>query len=150
MTIRNLGEFNRWIDRVNRDFVPERFETLQRVIALGLFRNIVRISPVGNPDRWKDPSSAPPGYVGGRFRGNWQVGASPAAAATDDIDPTGALANARAASVLSPGSPLVGIGRTIWLFNNVPYAERLEDGWSTVAPDGVVNVAIRQLLAENP
>ena len=52
-----------------------------------------------------------------------------------------------------PGSPAwkwrVGDG-TIWLFNNVPYAERIEyggaggGGWSQQAPEGVYRVALHE------
>ncbi|MDD5053673.1 MAG: hypothetical protein PHO27_13135 [Sulfuricurvum sp.] len=35
----------------------------------------------------------------------------------------------------------------IWLFNNVPYAERIEDGWSKKAPEGVYRVALVEMTA---
>jgi hypothetical protein len=47
--------------------------------------------------------------------------------------------------------PFVNKGKTwswyvgdgdIWLYNNVPYAERIEDGWSKKAPEGVYRVAL--------
>ncbi|MFA5208599.1 HK97 gp10 family phage protein [Shewanella sp.] len=34
----------------------------------------------------------------------------------------------------------------IWLFNNVPYAERIENGWSKVkAPQGVYRLALQEI-----
>jgi hypothetical protein len=35
----------------------------------------------------------------------------------------------------------------IWLFNNVPYAERIENGWSKQAPAGVYRMAIPEITA---
>jgi hypothetical protein len=142
MTISNLGEFNRFIDRVTRGVMPERVQKFQQVLAIGLFRSIVLKSPVGNPDLWANPAAAPPGYVGGRFRANWQIGASPEERPLDTTQ-TNELAQIAAAQNLG------GIGKKIWVFNNVPYAARLEDGWSRQAPLGVVNVAITEIVAAN-
>lgn len=33
----------------------------------------------------------------------------------------------------------------IWLFNNLPYAERIENGWSKQAPAGVYRLALQQI-----
>ncbi|MEE4465532.1 hypothetical protein V2S84_25980, partial [Azotobacter chroococcum] len=40
-------------------------------VGIDMLAKIVDRSPVGNPSLWQSPP--PPGYVGGRFRGNWQV-----------------------------------------------------------------------------
>ena len=44
-----------------------------RGITLELFSSIILSSPVGNPTLWK--SKPPKGYVGGRFRANWNTSA---------------------------------------------------------------------------
>ena len=39
------------------------------------------------------------------------------------------------------------LGQTIWICNNVPYAQRLEHGWSkTKAPQGMVGITLREVL----
>lgn len=38
------------------------------------------------------------------------------------------------------------IGQTIWICNNVPYAQRLEHGWSKKAPQGMVEITLREVL----
>ena len=38
------------------------------------------------------------------------------------------------------------VGQTIWISNNVPYAQRLEHGWSLKAPSGMVEITLREIL----
>ena len=136
--IKNLPQFQSWIRDILQDKMPEEVAKLQKVIALDLFRRIVFKSPVGNPDNWAPTSlPPPPGYVGGRFRANWQV--TVGRPATGVLESTG-----------EPPPPNVNVNPygVIWITNNVPYAERLELGWSrTQAPGGVVNIAISEVLA---
>ena len=81
---------------------------------------------------------APPGYTGGRFRGNWQVSLdAPTTEETGHIDPQGNLTRAAGNYVLS----LFKVGvRDIYFCNNVPYAYPLEMGHSKQAPGGMVRI----------
>ncbi|WP_238084515.1 hypothetical protein [Pseudescherichia vulneris] len=81
---------------------------------------------------------APPGYTGGRFRGNWQVSFD--ARTTDEtgrVDKAGHLTIA--AGNVTLGLFKVGV-RDIYFCNNVPYAYRLEMGHSSQAPGGMVRI----------
>jgi len=80
----------------------------------------------------------PPGYTGGRFRGNWQVSFdAPAADETGRVDRTGNLTKAAGNYTLS----LFKVGmKAIYFCNNVPYAYPLEMGHSTQAPGGMVRI----------
>lgn len=81
---------------------------------------------------------APPGYTGGRFRGNWQVSFdAPTTDETGRIDKTGNLTKAAGNNTLSLFK--VGI-KAIYFCNNVPYAYRLEMGHSSQAPGGMVRI----------
>lgn len=78
-------------------------------------------------------------YVGGRFRGNWQVAIGEApAGVVERIDPGGG-------ETLSSGTSAIleykaGAG-SIWLVNNLPYAVPLEYGHSHIqAPYGMVRL----------
>lgn len=129
----NIGEFTIAINEFTRERIPEEHRRFTMKIALELLRGIVLSSPVGNPALWK--GRAPPGYVGGAFRGNWQVSLGlPASGALDEIDRSGGPTIARGLSVVAGVAPF----QTIWLQNNLPYALRIEQGWSTQAPTGVV------------
>ena len=111
-------------------------EDVVRKVGTGMLAKVVDRSPVGNPDLWK--GGGPAGYVGGRFRGNWQV--TFGAPARDEIaraDASGSATNAAGAAVLA--SFHGGIS-SIWLANNVPHAYRLEMGHSSQAPLGVAGV----------
>ena len=88
---------------------------------------------------------APPGYAGGRFRGNWQVTFdSPASGETDRIDKSGAETLAAGGSMIETFK--VGMVETIYFTNNVPYAVPLEFGHSTQAPQGMVRITAREFL----
>jgi len=81
---------------------------------------------------------APEGYVGGRFRGNWQVAFD--LRPEDEIsrvDANGAATKAAGKALFNSYSSGV---KSIWLVNNVPYAYRLETGYSTQAPLGMAGV----------
>ncbi|AVY99294.1 hypothetical protein DAI21_17370 [Lelliottia sp. WB101] len=81
---------------------------------------------------------APPGYTGGRFRGNWQVSFdAPTTEETGRIDKTGDLTKAAGNYTLS----LFKVGMSsIYFCNNVPYAYPLEMGHSTQSPGGMVRI----------
>ncbi len=104
-----------------------------RKVVIDASANIVEMSPVGDAKLWKDPP--PPGYTGGRFRANWQLGidAKPSGV-LESVDPSGGATKSGIFAAL----PLNAGGKTYFLMNNLPYAQRLEDGWSTQAPYGMV------------
>lgn len=107
-------------------------ETVMRSVSLKLFSAIIKASPVDT----------------GRFRGNWQTtGVAPATGLVAGVDPTGGKAVNSAATFITnaPGWD------TFTITNNLPYAERLEYGWSKQAPVGMVRVNIarfQQLINE--
>lgn len=76
----------------------------------------------------------------GRFRGNWQF--------SKDVIPTGALsrldtsgASAQQEAMRAMSSPLGGV---VYFVNNLPYARRLEYGYSQQAPQGMVRISVRE------
>lgn len=114
--------------------------TQELVVATGTA--VVFATPVGNPTLWQNPGSAPPGYVGGHARRNW--------VAAPDQPPRGELPGIEQ----SPSVKVSEIKRAaetfnarrskrFWLVNNVPYINRLNDGWSTQAPAGFIERGIR-------
>lgn len=115
----------------------DKTDDLVRRSASELISRMFFRSPVGNPSLWKDPSAAPPGYTGGRFRANWQVGLG--AINTDTSAKPGADAEGRAKIVLAGWKP----GQTIFLTNSLPYSKKIEHGHSTQAPVGVVKLTVQ-------
>ena len=106
-----------------------------RKVIFDIGTKIVMRSPVGDAVFWKSPP--PKGYAGGRFRGNWQYGfgMSPSGE-LDSIDKSGSVSTGRITAGVT-GNPAIGIH---YLTNNLPYAMRLENGWSrqAVAPAAIV------------
>ncbi|EBQ9175856.1 hypothetical protein DLF23_23635 [Salmonella enterica subsp. enterica serovar Newport] len=98
-------------------------ETVTRAVSLKLFSSIIKSSPVDT----------------GRFRGNWQTtGATPATGIIAGVDPTGNKAINNAATYIGSAPDWYEFTLT----NNLPYAQRLEYGWSKQAPTGIVRVNI--------
>lgn len=99
------------------------------------------VSPVGDPKLWQDKKKAEAavknGYVGGQFRGNWQLGVNekPAGWLPGKIDPSGA---STVAENISKIPKMASRGYVYYLVNNTPYGIALEEGHSTQAPHAFV------------
>jgi hypothetical protein len=128
-------DVKKWADKAGLDVVEAK-----RAAALQVFGTVIMATPVGNPSQWQDPTSAPPGYVGGRLRGNWQATLdTPAAKEIANIDASGGLTIKGAEATVSGATG----DRDIYLTNNLPYAGRIEFGsHSKQAPSGMVRVSI--------
>lgn len=102
---------------------------------------IVLRSPVGDAKYWKKPP--PAGYVGGRFRANWQYGEGQAnLTVTEDVDAEGKGFITR----LQAGMGEEPAGKVHFFTNSLPYARRIEDGWShRQAPQGVVRLTAMEV-----
>ncbi|MGL5904192.1 MAG: hypothetical protein ACRCZO_16035 [Cetobacterium sp.] len=98
-------------------------ETVMRAVSLKLFSAIIKASPVDT----------------GRFRMNWQTsGAVPRTGLVAGTDATGNKA-VNSASTFIMNTP---VWQDFTLTNNLPYAQRLEYGWSKQAPVGMVRVNV--------
>jgi len=112
-----------------------------RKVTLEMFSEVILMSPVDT----------------GLFRSNWlpSIG-RPEAGTVDIADPSGSVSIGRVQGMVQG----VEGGTVVYLVNNLPYAERLENGWSNQAPQGMVALAVQrwqpmvakmfaQLAAEN-
>lgn len=97
-------------------------------ISLQALRGIVQMSPVDT----------------GRFRGNWITSVSaPDPTVYDAVRPAAAPINEADAKL----SGLDELPNIIYLQNNLPYANRLENGYSKQAPQGMVGVTMANITA---
>ena len=117
---------------------------VKKYAAIKIFTDIVKATPVGNPDYWQEvngkPRKAPPGYTGGRLRGNWQTSLNtPIHTEIARIDPDGG-------DVLKEMQTTVynsNVEESIFMTNNLPYAIRVEYGHSKKQrPMGMLRVSI--------
>ncbi len=125
------AKYNRGIEDVVED------------VAVSLSEKIIDRTPVGKPSTWQSPSSAPPGYVGGRAKANWfpTIG-------TPSDDTTDSTSTNESASRITGIKEQIA-GNVYYLTNNLPYIRRLEyDNWSKQAPRGMVRVTLREALSE--
>jgi len=122
--------------------INKRKEDARKIFAgaaLGVSSRIIKRTPVGNPSLWK--GNPPKGYVGGSLRGAWvaSVG-SPNLTERTPPDASGARVTARAVNVTQK----IKLGEVFYLTNNLPYAHRVEFGWSKQAPAGMLRVSVKE------
>lgn len=123
------------------DKTNKKANDLVGLVTVKIAQRIDMRSAVGDPIKWKNPP--PKGYVGGRFRGEWQLGidAIPTGL-TGRVDPEGTSTLEGIVSAI----PQQAAGHIYYLTNNLPYAQLIEDGsgpnnWVLhAAPAGVVSL----------
>ena len=138
--------------------VPKAVAQVHQQITLDLLRRLVNKSPVGNPDLWKltrygllkkgIKRKLTKGYIGGTFRGFWQVyaGTDPG---NGQVPPAKGTRPRSASAAQTAGASavagLVPFSKT-YIVNGLPYSERLNNGWSTQAPAGFFELAIAEAV----
>lgn len=130
------SDIAKFVAKTNR-----RNNAIVRKLVIDMGTSLVMKTPVGNPTLWKNPDGAPAGYAGGAARANWQYGngAMPEGF-LDAIDKGGNSTINRIIGGVQ-ASPAASIH---WIANNLPYIERLETGWSTQAPQGMLRLTVAE------
>lgn len=124
-------------------------ELASDVIEAGLaaLANVVRATPVGNPTLWQNPGSAPPGYVGGHARRNWNVSLTSPKDTVKGSPGDGGGEGAATSDAINSGRSTIERfkipDRRIIIQNNVPYITRLNAGHSTQAPANFAEKAVQ-------
>jgi hypothetical protein len=96
-----------------------------RGTALSMFSHVILRTPVKS----------------GRLRGNWQSRLNKPASGTLEVnDATGSKAISEAGETVARAK----LGDSIFLVNNLPYAQGIEDGNSQQAPSGMVKVTVAE------
>ena len=104
-----------------------------RAVNLGVTRQVIQLTPVGNPALWK--SKPPKGYTGGQLKGNWfgSIGSPSMESKKGLTDSNGSATISRAKNAIARST-----GEKYYIVNNMPYARRIEyEGWSSQAPTGM-------------
>lgn len=118
--------------RIKKEYAG-RIDTLVQKVSFDLFSKVIMRSPVDK----------------GTFRNNWQVGINQKPSGVVTGKDPGAVNQTGAGSSKAKGKA-EGItakakgGDVVHMVNNLPYAERIEDGYSPQAPGGVVGVSIAE------
>lgn len=123
----NSRAFARALDRAAGNMLTEPVLRAKQDLARTALTRIVERTPA----------------LTGHARGNWQVSiGSPVSGVVEGGDPSGAatLANGVAA-IMADRDPFA----TVWITNNSPYIQNLEQGDSTQAPSGMVALTVAEL-----
>ncbi len=107
------------------DKTEERMNLAVRKIALELFSRVILKTPADT----------------GRARANWQVAIGSVPAGTLELEDKPGTATISAADAAASG---LRAGDVIYLANNLPYIQRLEDGYSGQAPAGMVGLTVQE------
>ena len=116
--------------------VDEAIQAMEKVVDVSdkiVCKYLTETSPIGNPALWKHfiPDED---YVPGMFVNSWYLGLE-----GDYRGPTIPDRGYAYNSLLTKAKANKQAVKIFW--NSVPYAEALEDGWSTQAPTGIVKNA---------
>ena len=120
----------------------KKMELVARLVLLRVYSEIIKKSPV----------------LSGRFRSNWAVAIGSIPSGTDDSDtfPEGDVVGSDTGPIISAKvsegeATLFGLnaGDTIYMANNLPYAQVLENGRTTSsgsiqAPNGMVGLTVQE------
>lgn len=99
---------------------------------------IVNRTPIGDRTLWSQP--APAGYRPGSLANNWFAGiGEPGALSRRQYNVNGADSLSQINTV-SRSAP----GKLAYIANPLPYARRVEYGWSTQAPSGMVRISVAE------
>lgn len=127
------GEAKKFELQLNQEWLAAQEDIHEAVEFIGLeaFKRIVQKSPVDT----------------GRFRGNWNADIGGMnTAITETLDKSGGPTISRAVGSLSAYSTMDGYP-DINITNGLPYAVRLENGYSGQAPGGMVALTITEINA---
>ena len=143
-----MGQFSLQLDGFAKSAMAKA-DAVCRNVAISLDENIVLKWPVGDPKFWSPASlPAPKGYVGGRSRANWQVGVNEVPSG-ELFEPNNYVGYPSAAETVDRERERLNqiTGNVLYLANNLPYAQRIEDGnWAKAAPAGVVGITVIEFI----
>jgi len=113
-------ELSRFAEEVKAEHVR-----LMKKVTLELLGRVTQKSPVDT----------------GRFRANWMVGIN-----ATDYTTTESTVNDTIERGMATLTPLA-FGEAIHVSNNLPYANKLEHGYSGQAPEGILSVSVEEIKA---
>lgn len=99
---------------------------------------IVNRTPVGDRTLWQSP--APADYRPGSLVNNWFAGIGEPGSLSrrgHNVNGVDSLSQINAISKAAPG-------KLAYIANPLPYARRVEYGWSTQAPQGMVRISVAE------
>lgn len=133
----NINQFLKKF-KENQQIVIKAAEKVVNETLAEMYKRIIDRTPMGNPTLWK--WSAPKDYQPGTLKASWQLS-------------FGGMRDQGTGQYVSTQSVVGGHGismqvrggaNTAFIYNRQPYAERVENGWSTQAPSGMMRITIAE------
>lgn len=127
-----------------KNIIIKNEKLTEKQLRAGLFdaaNTVILASPVGNPSTWKNPDSAPVGYVGGSYRSAHRISINRITNGDNGIESQGSTMMR-----LDGELARFKIGETLFMTNPLPYATAIEYAHSSQAPDGVYRPAVKRLI----
>ena len=110
--------------------VQDKSGVAVKKITLELFKRVIEKSPVDT----------------GRFRANWNVSLNSPDTTTSESTDDSARGNPSVERMTKEVLSYSFKDQSVYLCNSLPYAVRLEDGWShTQAPNGMVRLSVIEI-----
>jgi hypothetical protein len=148
-TRKHSGPLGKQLEKI-AELKADELEYVAKTAFINTFNAVVNSSPVGNPDLWVTQDSdgnyvdyvayrgQPEGYTGGQFRASWKL-------SDGMINYDTAEENSTFKPVFEEDDmKLLMSGTPYYFTNSLPYAERIEYGWSTQAPEGIVRIQLQR------
>lgn len=128
----NINKFlNQW--EANEKKLVEQQEKIIAQAASQVYKETVDRTPYGRPELWK--MKAAPGYKPGDLRKAWEINWG-----TGFIHATASFTG-KLNSV--QGADRYKLGTDIYIRNQEDYAERVEYGYSSQAPGGMMRISVK-------
>ncbi len=125
--------------KVNQQLALQASQKTINGTLLEMYKKIIDRTPVGDPSLWKWPAHSD--YTPGTLRASWQLSFNGQQRST-----AGRFASA--SQTLEGYGLSLKVGSSSKQFatisNPQPYAQRVESGWSTQAPEGMMRVTVSE------
>lgn len=124
----SFRSFQHQLHIFSRKIVPEKRVVLVKKLGMEIYKRLTLKSPVKT----------------GRFRANWGINFETPFV---DIDETLRRKDWKWRNALNVSkiNSFSEANTQIWICNNMPYANRLEYGWSQQAPNGMVSITLLEM-----
>lgn len=142
----NLSQFLRQFTAHQKIALEASQKTINATM-LQMYKKIIDRTPVGNPMLWKYP--APADYIPGTLKKSWQIDFN-----GQQRNTKGQFQNSN--QTVSNYGLVFSLNttkkQTAIIYNPQPYAQRVETGWSSQAPAGMMRITIAEyttILSKN-
>lgn len=127
----NLLQFQKRVSKFARDLPDSKVVPFQKRVAIQALRGFVQRTPVDE----------------GRARGGWQLEVGSPPPSQVDRTSQGAIGEEDPGLVAEETSKLAALRRwqIVYVVNNVPYIIYLDEGSSSQAPAGIVDVTVAEI-----